>query len=1122
MHFSAKNKCLFLISALLYIVLHGYSQSSVDDYYILNGYANKIAGDDYIYHSSVPQAEKSMIVRATDGNYSMEWTTDTLPYNVEQKYVVISWLAGIGSSPGLSEMKLTYNNSGSFIFLTDGRSDWNNKGQGGSELSFHAGMTDQFGDKFGFMRLKIPTRELTPGKPLTLKVTGGDFGRTSWYMTFKMPVKTHVNLKVFPALLKDSGKNNQLVSGGILYMGEKDTLFIYSNKELVKKQEVVPGYNYLRFGIPEVSKETSAIFDITAGNYKERLTLQQVPVRKWKVDFIQHSHTDIGYTRSQTEILAEHVRYIDYALDYCDATDSYPEDSKFRWTCESSWAVDEFLKTRPAEQIERLKERVKEGRIELTAMYFNFDDLPDEQTLAASLMPLKRFREAGLISKTAMQNDVNGIGWCLNDYYHDLGVKYLNMGTHGHRALICFDKPTLFWWESPSGNRMLAFRAEHYMTGNTVFQMDKGDIANFEYRFLSYLIELQQKGYTYDEIAIQHSGYLTDNSPPSTIASDLIKQWDELYEWPRLKTSTTTPFFETMESRYADSFPAIRGAWPDWWTDGFGASAREVAAIRKAQSDISAFSAGLVMSELMGSQLPEISFDRINEVNNALLFYTEHTVGYSESVREPYHEQTMEQRAIKESYAWEAYRKAKTIGEEAMGLLQSHFYNEPEPSLVVFNTLNWIRDGLVLVYIDHQIMPRGIKPKITDVDGRICPVQPLSHRSDGTYWAVWVDDLPAFGYKKLVLSKGPEMNEGPTNTLKTSFENQWYKVEINPQKGTIISWFDKDLNTELVDEKAKYAMGEFIYELLGNRYQMEQKKLDDFKRISFDSAWFESYTAGDIYNTIRLQGRTSASIDGYNTGIEIRLFNTNKRIDLAYSIVKKAVIEPEGIYIAFPFSLENGKHFIEVQGGTMQAGKDQIPGSSNDWNAFQNFTSVRNSTHQIVMTSVEVPLIQPGNINTGRFQASAVPESSQVFSWPMNNYWVTNFNPDQRGEHKWLYSLTSGDDVSNEAAVHFGWEIRTPFLTRVLPGGGKGDIILEKSLISGWPDNILLVNAKPGQKGEILLHVREINGNEADISKLEFTGKDYNTSTRVDVTGKALTNGSLVLKPFESAFFSFK
>ena len=219
---------------------------------------------------------------------------------------------------------------------------------------------------------------------------------------------------------------------------------------------------------------------------KNTVTLD--PVKKWKINFIQHSHTDIGYTRSQTEILAEHLRYIDYALDYCDATDNYPENAKFRWTCEASWPVDEYLKCRPAGQIERLLiKRIKEGRIEVTGMYFNFDEIPDEKILAASLQAVGRIKEKGIPVTLAMQNDVNGIGWCLNDYFNQLGVKYLNMGTHGHRALICFDKPTMFWWESPSGKRMLTFRAEHYMTGNTVLKCRRGDIDRFKNNLLNYL-----------------------------------------------------------------------------------------------------------------------------------------------------------------------------------------------------------------------------------------------------------------------------------------------------------------------------------------------------------------------------------------------------------------------------------------------------------------------------------------------------------------------------------------------------------------------------------------------------------------------------------------------------------
>ncbi|MGE5394163.1 MAG: glycoside hydrolase family 38 C-terminal domain-containing protein [Candidatus Saccharibacteria bacterium] len=1117
-------KKIFHILAVIGLLLNALSAISQElissEDYLVNGFDKKIAGDDYSYHSSIPEVEQSLIVRATDGNYSMQWQTEKVPLKVEEKYITFVWLAGIGSSPGLSDMTLTINGREKITFRTDGKREWKIDSPQGSQLFFHSDTEDQFGDQFGFMFLRIPSAKVEKGKPYQLTMTGGKDNKTSWYMTFQMPVRSGLTLRPFPALIKEGGQSRQLVSGNILYFGLPEKAQIFVEGKLIKEQELKFGANYLRLGLPAVSHKKTVTLKLEAGSYSQQVQLEQFPVRQWQVNLVQHSHTDIGYTRSQSEILAEHLRYIDYALDYCDATDSYPDAAKFRWTCEASWAVDEFLKCRPAAQIERFKRRVKEGRIEIAAMYFNFDELPDEQTLAASLQPLKRFAQNGLHPEMAMQNDVNGIGWCMNDFYHDLGVKYLNMGTHGHRALISFDKPTLFWWESPSGNRMLAYRGEHYMTGNTVFDIQKGDLPNFEVKLLNYLISLADKGYQYDEISIQHSGYLTDNSPPSTIASEVIRQWNDKYEWPKLKTATATSFFKEMEGKYAASFPVYRGAWPDWWTDGFGASAREVAAARKAQSEITATSSGLAMAQLQGAELPKNIGERIQLVNDALLFYTEHTVGYSESVREPYHEQTMEQRAIKESYAWEAYRRTKMVEEETMGQLQSYIQNEAKPSLLVFNTLNWNREGLLTVYIDHQLVPRGTYPKLTDQAGNVYPVQALSHRSDGTYWAVWVKDIPAFGYRKLLIEPVEGVQEQSVKSITPQMENKWYRVQIDAKRGVITSWFDKQMNKELIDPSAKYGMGEFIYERLGNRYQMEQKRLDDFKRYPLDSAWFDSYTQGPVWNTIHLKGRTAASYEGYDVDIEIRLFNTSRRMDMAYSIVKKPIVDPEGIYIAFPFQLDQGKHFFEVQGGVVEAGKDQIPGSSNDWNTIQHFSSVRNDQVQIVIGSPEIPLVQLGNINTGRYKAGALPETTHLFSWPMNNYWVTNFNPDQKGQHQWTYYLTSGEGDLNLQATRFGWGARTPFLTRVLPGGGKGDQQWQKSLISGWPENIILVNAQPvEQERAVIIQVREISDKMADMASLKQDSGKPLSVTQVSATGETLAGGSAVLKPYGSGFF---
>lgn len=1086
---------------------------------ILNGYVKKISGNDFNYHSSIPVANKCMLIRATHGKSSMEWETAQVPSNYNDPYVTFAWLAGLGSSPGFAQFDVEINGVQKFSFWTDDKNQWESKADDGSILSFKKELTDRAGDRFGFMYLQVPSALVKTGESLRIKITGGKFEKESWYMTFKFPLESGLKLNIFPALINEGGIEKQLGVAGILHFGEPATAKIYINGKLLKEAPLKFGYNYMNLSLPKVKKEKQVSYKLIAGDFIDKGKITLSPVRKWQVNFVQHSHTDIGYTRSQTEILGEHLRYIDYALDYCDMTDNYPEDAKFRWTCEAMWPVNEYLSSRPATQIERLKKRVAEGRIEIAGMYFNFDELPDEQILAASLQPLKKIRASGLEVKMAMQNDVNGIGWCLNDYYSDLGIKYLNMGTHGHRALICFDKPTLFWWESPSGNKMLAYRAEHYMTGN-FFGIHNENFDEFEEKLLTYLSELQQKDYAYNLISIQHSGYFTDNSPPSTRASEMIKKWNEKYTWPKLKTATATSFFEEMEAKHSKEFQTIRGAWPDWWTDGFGASAREVATTRRAQSDLIANMSGLTMAAILGSDMPEKIDDKLYWANNALLFYTEHTVGYHSSVREPYHKYTMEQRSLKESYSWEASRRSKMIGEEALGLLQSHVKREEKPSLVVFNSLNWERSGLVTAYIDHQLVPRDKGFKLVDQNGREAKAQAVETHSDGTYWSIWVDQVPAFGYKKYLIEASEQDRKQSDEVLEISeLEKQWYKIKIDNKRAAIKSLFDKSLNKELVDQQAEWKLGEFIYETLGNRSQLEALHLDDYKREALDKVWFERFEEGDIWNTIYFKGNTKAAIKDGSYEFEIRLFNTTKRIDLAYSILKKSVTDPEGIYIAFPFLLDDGVLSFDVQGGEIRAGIDQIPGSTNDWNVVQNYARVQAETGQIMLSSPEIPLMQFGAINTGRYKAGAIPESTHIYGWPMNNYWTTNFNAEQHGGMNWVYNISSSANQSQAEASRFGWGNRVPFLARVLPGGGNGDKTWEKSIVLEWPENVILISATPNKDGNSsVMHIRETSGEAADLSKMKLANNKQMSLRQVSVLGEVIKDGSIQFKPFESKF----
>jgi alpha-mannosidase len=138
----------------------------------------------------------------------------------------------------------------------------------------------------------------------------------------------------------------------------------------------------------------------------------------------------------------------------------------------------------------------------------------------------------------------------------------------------------------------------------------------------------------------------------------------------------------------------------------------------------------------------------------------------------------------------------------------------------------------------------------------------------------------------------------------------------------------------------------------------------------------------------------------------------------------------------------------------------------------------------------------------------------------MNNYWVTNFNADQRGGHTLSYYLTSSNDISDSFASRFGWGSRVPYLTRILPGEGTGDNYREGSFIEGWPENVILVSAHPVESGKaILIHLRETGGKEASLNlKNGLTGNRLNISG-ADVTGRPVQNSDNSIGPLESKFF---
>lgn len=960
-----------------------------------------------------------------------------------------------------------------------------------------------------------------------LAVTASFWGNAWAGDAVAAPVVRSVNLAASPLVrITADGERGAVTvtidSDGLSDVAVQLTSPGWSGPFKVTVPKVDKGSQDLAVEAPALTVAAEVSVDLRAAGFQQTFGPFMVePPRHWTVYLTQHTHTDIGYTRPQTEILPEHLRYIDYALDYCDLTDGYPDDARFRWTCETSWAVRQYLQDRPAEQVARLKKRVLEGRIEVCGLMLNMSEIAPEQALAALVRPLREMKERfGFPIRTAMQNDVNGAGWCLPDYFSGIGIRYLSMGINQTRSILPFDKPTCFWWESPSGKRVLTYRSDHYMTAN-FWGVEKGDAEKVQPAVAKYLRSLENRHYPFDRVGVQFSGYFTDNSPPSTAACDLVKTWNERFAWPKLRLSTAQEFLSWVEQNHANDLEVHRQAWPDWWTDGFGSAARETAAARETETAMQVNDGLLTMAALLGADVHPDTLQRAGAIQDDLLFYHEHTYGAAESISDPLAENSQVQWGEKSSYVWSAVKNAHLLREEAMGLAQDFLPRAEVPTLAVFNTLNWPRSGLVRVFIDHEILPPDREFRILDGNNTVL-AQAMERRAEGTYWALWVRDVPPLGYKILRLETNnlPRAKETPA-TDATALENAFYKLTVDTTKGAIRSLVDKESGRELVDQSAAWAFGQCLYETMPVNREIKQGV---FQHTSLRNVEFKPGANGPIWKSLLL----SADLDGCasNRGVhaEIRLYEPEKRVEFHFDLRKLPIPTPEAVYVAFPFNAPDSHILYEAQGGLVTPGKDQIPGSSSDWQTLQSFLSIRSPDGQIIQGSDQAPLVQLGDFNLGKWQRVTQVEKPYVYSWVMNNYWFTNFRTEQEGEFKWTYYLTSTKDTSRLAATRFGWGSRVSLATRVLPPkkGSPAAGARQGSALTLNAPNVLVVEARPSRAGNgVFLHLREVEGKEVTLTADDVSAwSEIQGADEVNVLEEVIEPGveSLTLKPYEVKF----
>ncbi|MHB8054478.1 MAG: glycoside hydrolase family 38 N-terminal domain-containing protein [Candidatus Aminicenantales bacterium] len=872
--------------------------------------------------------------------------------------------------------------------------------------------------------------------------------------------------------------------------------------------------------LPDHGKPVRANFSVRVGKASASKAVSLAPQRKWSVFLLPNSHTDIGYTELPSRVAKNQAEYLDKVIEFCRATEAYPDEAKFRWNIEVAWAFENYVKNRPAEKVSDLVDLLRSGRVELSGWYVNLSDAFAHEELIRAVLPAKAFsREYHFPLQAAMNDDVTGFSWAAPQVLSQAGIHYFAVGINETRASAPLRRPNPFYWQSPDGAKILVWNGEHYLFSNYGLKLHMG-IVESEPRVSDFLSGLQARtDYPYDLVAFPISGEVTDNCPPRMELSDRVREWNAKWAYPKLRLATLSEFFGALERKFAAVIPTQKKAWPDYWTDGIGSTAYETGLNRLAHDDL-ATAEKLAAAASLAEPAAVFPKDEIREGYAQTMLFDEHTWGAHNSISEPEEEMVRGQWTQKSAHVYEAREIARTVRARSLSVLAGKI-PAAEGSLAVFNPLSWTRTDVVRIPLPKELA--GLKGRFQLIEkktGAEASWQ-ITDRGELLFQAT---DVPSVGYAVYTIVPGaPPSPPAPVTVVEENrIENRWFKITVDAETGGVRSVIDKETGRELVDPASPYLLDQFIYENPeGGRQAVDnRKKRASFKRYQAEAGAVAPGLQGPIASSLVLTARAFRHPEIRQ---EIILYDGFKRIDIVNRLKKEETLEAEAAYFAFPFKVDGGRFRFEIAGATMAPEIDQLPGTTRDWMTVQNWVEAAGPKSAVVWAPLEAPLVQFGDINTGKWLGKLDIPNQTIFSYVFNNLWDTNFKASQGGPLVFRYAFTTRPGGADPvASTRFGAEARTPFFAVWLPKKAEGPLPdTALSFFAVDKPNVLIQTVTAAESGEgIVFRLREIAGvkTRARISSDLFTVESL-TYTATDISENPANTFDVVPR---SIFVDFK
>ena len=901
-----------------------------------------------------------------------------------------------------------------------------------------------------------------------------------------------------------------------------------SERYLVDIKRVSSGTGRYEVFIPDIQQCVEIKFRLYVGEeLQDEASVVWKPQRHWLVYVIQRCHHDPGYTDLPQNVFEEYRGFYDSILRFCDETSDFPEESKFRYQVETAWSLLYYIRNSPKEVVDKLIGLIRDGRIEVAALYGNeITALCSHEELIRLLYPSFRLkRDYGIPIKSAEINDIPGLSWGLALVLANSGVKYLvaalprwYFGEHhpnwDESEFAPHGGPKAFYWLGPDGSKVLFWYGKLGWDSAMFFANDYEQT----YKMLpKKLRELEEQGYPFDAITFRVQGGHRDNSPPTIKPSFIAKEWNERWAYPKIIIATNSDFFEYIESKYGDELPVFKGELPSTdYVVGATSTPSETGINRITHDRISSAEKFCTIASVIADYpYPRGHLEKSYE---NLLMYDEHCWGMHHPIG-PAQDSSINTKC---GYAYTAAALAHDCLLKSLNKIVDQI-NFPEEAyyIVVFNPLSWMRTDVVyacprepspcgfpmhVVYelSEDWVERTGEKPPIlvagTAIGRNIVdlPLELLEKPFDlidedtGEKVPYQIIELsspqaptPMAGHR-YALGKIDRRHAMELVFVAKDVPPLGYKTyRIVPSRGkadfpTTIKVTETTLenrfykisvdpeNGAIVSVYDKELGIELVDKDAPHKFnQFIARSVIDGKEYPAEESKVEKGKTGPVLGSLIIKG------DGVGCPQrtqEIIIYDELKRIDIANRLLKDSTPLLE-LYFAYPFNLDNPKVKFEAAGAIVTPIEDQIPGSNTDYYAVQHWVDVYKENFGVTWSSIEAHLVEFGGLWPGYLS-----EAHHGVTYPGYGHEFLKPGEIKKG---YIYSYV----MNTNYRTNFQPIQVSDMLFRYSFTSHKGDWIKGKSKDFGWEvqNPLIPVFMKGKRKGQLPLSTSFCNVDKSNV-----------------------------------------